>query len=442
MIKKLIKLLRRSVKLIASRIERKARYDMDYLQNIGMKAKAAAVEMNRLSQEQKNIALMACAQALIENAKDILLANELDVNLAIENQMKDSLVDRLRLTTNRIHSMAEGLRSVLALKDPIGELISMENRPNGLQIMSKRVPIGVIGIIYESRPNVTADAFGLCFKTSNAVILRGGSDAIHSNIAIVKALKAGLADAKVTEDAIQLLEDTSRETASKLMKLNAYIDLLIPRGGEGLIQTVVQNSTIPVIETGTGNCHVYVDETADFNMALDIIDNAKTQRLGVCNALESLVIHSKVLEEFLPDLYKRLTSKQVIIRADERARNVCPQMEVAMEEDFYKEYLDLVISVKVVDNIEEAITHINKYSTGHSESIITSNYANALKFTNEIDSAAVYVNASTRFTDGGEFGFGAEIGISTQKLHARGPMGLLALTTNKYVIFGNGQVRP
>lgn len=442
MIKKSIKLLRRSVKLIASRIERKARYDMDYLQNIGMKAKAAAVEMNRLSQEQKNIALMACAQALIENAKDILLANELDVNLAIENQMKDSLVDRLRLTTNRIHSMAEGLRSVLALKDPIGELISMENRPNGLQIMSKRVPIGVIGIIYESRPNVTADAFGLCFKTSNAVILRGGSDAIHSNIAIVKALKAGLADAKVTEDAIQLLEDTSRETASKLMKLNAYIDLLIPRGGEGLIQTVVHNSTIPVIETGTGNCHVYVDETADFNMALDIIDNAKTQRLGVCNALESLVIHSKVLEEFLPDLYKRLTSKQVIIRADERARKVCPQMEVAMEEDFYKEYLDLVISVKVVDNIEEAITHINKYSTGHSESIITSNYANALKFTNEIDSAAVYVNASTRFTDGGEFGFGAEIGISTQKLHARGPMGLLALTTNKYVIFGNGQVRP
>jgi glutamate-5-semialdehyde dehydrogenase len=415
---------------------------MEYLQNIGTKAKAAAVEMNRLSQIQKNEALIACAEALIENAKEIILANELDVDHAIANQMKDSLVDRLRLTTDRIHSMAEGLRSVVALKDPIGELISMENRPNGLQIMNKRVPIGVIGIIYESRPNVTADAFGLCFKTSNAVVLRGGSDAIHSNIAVVKALKAGLAKAKVTEDAIQLLEDTSRETATKFMKLNEYIDLLIPRGGEGLIQTVIQNSTIPVIETGTGNCHVFVDETADFNMAIDIIDNAKTQRLGVCNALESLVLHSKVLEEFLPRLYERLTSKQVVLRADERARQVCPQAEVASEEDYYKEYLDRLISVKVVDNLEEAIAHINKYSTGHSESIITSDYANALKFTNEIDSAAVYVNASTRFTDGGEFGFGAEIGISTQKLHARGPMGLLALTTNKYVIFGNGQIRP
>jgi glutamate-5-semialdehyde dehydrogenase len=415
---------------------------MEYLQNIGTKAKAAAVEMNRLSQIQKNEALIVCAEALIENAKEIILANELDVDHAIANQMKDSLVDRLRLTTDRIHSMAEGLRSVVALKDPIGELISMENRPNGLQIMNKRVPIGVIGIIYESRPNVTADAFGLCFKTSNAVVLRGGSDAIHSNIAVVEALKAGLAKAKVTEDAIQLLEDTSRETATKFMKLNEYIDLLIPRGGEGLIQTVIQNSTIPVIETGTGNCHVFVDETADFNMAIDIIDNAKTQRLGVCNALESLVIHSKVIEEFLPRLYERLTSKQVVLRADERARQVCPQAEVASEEDYYKEYLDRLISVKVVDNLEEAIAHINKYSTGHSESIITSDYANALKFTNEIDSAAVYVNASTRFTDGGEFGFGAEIGISTQKLHARGPMGLLALTTNKYVIFGNGQIRP
>jgi glutamate-5-semialdehyde dehydrogenase len=415
---------------------------MDYLQDIGMKAKAAAVEMNRLSQVQKNDALMACATALIENAKDILLANEIDVNHAIANKMKESLVDRLRLTTERIHSMAEGLRSVVSLKDPIGELISMENRPNGLQIMSKRVPIGVIGIIYESRPNVTADAFGLCFKTSNAVVLRGGSDAIHSNIAVVKALKEGLEKAKVSEDVIQLLEDTSRETATKFMKLNEYIDLLIPRGGEGLIQTVVQNSTIPVIETGTGNCHVFVDETADFNMALDIIDNGKTQRLGVCNALESLVIHSKVLEQFLPRLYERLTEKKIVFRADERARSVCSQMEEATEDDFYKEYLDRLISVKIVDNLEEAIAHINKYSTGHSESIITSDYANALKFTNEIDSAAVYVNASTRFTDGEEFGFGAEIGISTQKLHARGPMGLLALTTNKYVIFGNGQIRP
>lgn len=415
---------------------------MDYLQNLGVKAKAAAAEMNRLSQIQKNEALLACATALIDHTKEILLANELDISNAIASQMKESLVDRLRLTPERIHSMAEGLRSIVALKDPIGELVSMENRPNGLQIMSKRVPIGVIGIIYESRPNVTADAFGLCFKTGNAVVLRGGSDAIHSNIAIVKALKVGLSNANVVEDAIQLLEDTSRETATKLMKLNQYIDLLIPRGGAGLIQSVVSNSTIPVIETGTGNCHVFVDETADFKMAIDVIDNGKTQRLGVCNAIESLVIHSKVLNEFLPQLYERLSAKQIVFRADERSLAVCPQMETATEEDFYKEYLDRLISVKVVDHIDEAIAHINKYSTGHSESIITSDYANALKFTNEIDSAAVYVNASTRFTDGGEFGFGAEIGISTQKLHARGPMGLLALTTNKYVIFGNGQIRP
>lgn len=415
---------------------------MEYLQNIGVRAKAAAVEMNRISQSKKNDALMACATALIDNTKEIISANEVDVQNARTNQIKESLVDRLSLTPERIQNMAEGLRSVVALKDPIGEMISMENRPNGLQIMSKRVPIGVIGIIYESRPNVTADAFGLCFKTGNAVVLRGGSDSIHSNIAIVKALKEGLKHANVTEDAVQLLEDTSRETATKLMKLNQYIDLLIPRGGAGLIQTVVENSTIPVIETGTGNCHVYVDETADFQMALDIIENAKTQRLGVCNALESLVIHSKVLNEFLPKLYERLTAKQIVFRADERSLAVCPKMEAATEEDFYQEYLDRLISVKVVDHIDEAIAHINKYSTGHSESIITSDYANALKFTNEIDSAAVYVNASTRFTDGGEFGFGAEIGISTQKLHARGPMGLLALTTNKYVIFGNGQIRP
>ncbi len=414
---------------------------MEYLEKIGINAREASTMLNRLGQIEKNNGLLACADALEENAAQILAGNEIDIKNAIDHQIKESLVDRLRLTTDRIKGMADGLRSVVTLKDPIGEVISMENTPTGLQIMNKRVPIGVIGIIYESRPNVTADAFGLCFKTGNAVILRGGTDAINSNIVIVKVLQEALAKIGINPNAVQLLEDTSRETATKMMKMNQYIDLLIPRGGAGLIQSVVLNSTIPVIETGTGNCHAFVDESADFNMALDIIDNAKTQRLGVCNTLESLVIHSKVLEEFLPKVYERLTEKLIVFRADERARKVCPQMEAATEEDFGKEYLDRLISVKVVDNIEEAIAHINKYSTGHSETIITREYENAMKFTNEIDSGAVYVNASTRFTDGGEFGFGAEIGISTQKLHARGPMGLVALTSNKYVIFGNGQIR-
>ena len=425
-----------------TQIQRNEGENMDYLEMLGSCAKNAAIIMNRLGQLEKNQGLSACADALEANAEAILQANAKDVENAIANQMKDSLVDRLSLTKDRIHGMAEGLRSVVALKDPIGELISSEIRPNGLQIMNKRVPIGVIGIIYESRPNVTADAFGLCFKTGNAVILRGGSDAIHSNTAIVKVLREALERIHITPDAIQLVEDTARETATRMMKMNQYIDLLIPRGGAGLIRTVVENSTIPVIETGTGNCHAYVDEFADFTMALDIIENGKTQRLGVCNALESLVIHQKVAAEFLPLVYERLTAKQIVFRADERARAICNDMEPATDEDFSAEYLDRLISVKVVDSIEEAIAHINHYSTGHSETILTKDYANALKFTSEIDSAAVYVNASTRYTDGEEFGFGAEIGISTQKLHARGPMGLLALTANKYVIFGNGQVRP
>lgn len=414
---------------------------MEYLEALGSRAKRASRIMSRLGQNQKNEALLACADALEANIELILNANKTDIDHAIQNQMKESLIDRLRLTTDRIHTMAQGLRSLVVLKDPIGEVISSENRPNGLQIMNRRVPIGVIGIIYESRPNVTADAFGLCFKTGNAVILRGGSDAIHSNIAIVGVLQDALKSLQITADAVQLLEDTSRETATKFMKLNQYIDLLIPRGGAGLIQTVVLNSTIPVIETGTGNCHAFVDESADFEMALNIIDNAKTQRLGVCNALESLVIHSKILDSFLPKLYERLTAKQIVFRADERACSVCPQMEVAKKEDFQTEYLDRLISVKTVDSLKEAIEHINQYSTGHSETIITSNYTNAMQFLDEVDSACVYVNASTRFTDGEEFGFGAEIGISTQKLHARGPMGLLALTSTKYVILGQGQIR-
>lgn len=415
---------------------------MEELVVIGVKAKEAASVLSHLSQTKKNEGLMSCANALLANQNEILAANQLDVDNAKKNGMKESLIDRLRLTENRIEQMADGLRQIVSLKDPIGEVLSSEIRPNGLQILKRRVPIGVIGIIYESRPNVTSDAFSLCFKAGNAVILRGGSDAIHSNMAIVKVLQQALKEVSITENAVQLLEDTSRETATKMMKLNKYIDVLIPRGGAGLIQSVVENSTVPVIETGTGNCHIYVDESADFKMALDIIENAKTQRLGVCNACESLVIHEKVAKEFLPLLYDRLTEKQIVFRADDRARAVCPQMEAATEEDFATEYLDKMISVKVVDRIEEAITHINQYNTGHSESIITKEYEKAMKFLDEIDAAAVYVNASTRFTDGEVFGLGAEIGISTQKLHARGPMGLEALTSTKFVIFGNGQIRP
>lgn len=411
------------------------------LEMIGSRAKAASTKLNLLMQEEKNNALRSCAQALLEEQKEILAANELDVKASEANGVKSSLIDRLRLTPDRLKAIADGLLEVCSLPDPIGEVLSMTVRPNGLTIGEKRVPLGVIGIIYESRPNVTSDAFGLCFKTGNAVILRGGSDAIHSNKAIVKALRQGLRKSGCTEDAVQLIEDTSRETARELMHLNRYIDVLIPRGGEGLIRTVVENSTIPVIETGTGNCHIYVDEFADFAMALDIIDNAKTQRLGMCNTCESLVIHEKISKEFIPLLYERLRSKEIEIRADERGCAIATDCVRATEEDYGKEYLDKIVSLKVVDNIDEAIAHINYYNTKHSEAIITKDYDHAMKFLNEIDAAAVYVNASTRFTDGNEFGFGAEIGISTQKLHARGPMGLKALTTVKYIIFGNGQLR-
>lgn len=414
---------------------------MKYLEEVGIKAKKAAADLNILGVVRKNEGLKAAAEALIACEEELIKANELDIEKAKENGMAESLIDRLRLNHDRIQGMASGLLDIIDLNDPVGEVISMNTRPNGLVIGQRRVPIGVIGIIYESRPNVTADAFGLCFKTGNAVILRGGSDAIHSNKAIVSVIKKALCETGLNENAIQLIEDTSRDTAKELMRLNQYIDLLIPRGGAGLIRTVVENSTIPVIETGTGNCHVYVDEAADFEMALNIIDNAKTQRLGVCNACESLVVHSKVAEAFIPLVYDRLTAKQIVFRADERARNICSKMEPASDEDYGKEYLDRFISLKTVDSIEEAIEHINFYNTKHSEAIITSNYEHAMKFLNEIDAAAVYINASTRFTDGGEFGFGAEIGISTQKLHARGPMGLNALTSTKYIIFGNGQIR-
>ena len=330
---------------------------------------------------------------------------------------------------------------VAALEDPVGEVLSMKTRPNGLIIGQKRVPLGVVAIIYEARPNVTADAFGLCFKSGNSVILKGGRDALHSNLAIGDAIRKGLASAGLPQDAIQLITDTSRETARELMRLNGYVDVLIPRGGAGLIKTVVENSTVPVIETGTGNCHVFVDASADFDMALDIIENAKTQRIGVCNACESLVIHRDIAKLFLPLLAERLKKHQVEIRGDQESLGLFPGLVPATEEDWGKEYLDYIVSLKIAGSIEEAISHINRYNTGHSETIVTSDYANSQKFLNEIDAAAVYVNASTRFTDGNQFGFGAEIGISTQKLHARGPMGLKALTTTKYIIYGNGQIR-
>ncbi|MDE7297870.1 MAG: glutamate-5-semialdehyde dehydrogenase [Lachnospiraceae bacterium] len=408
---------------------------------MGKRAKLAAGQCGLLGEEEKNRVLEAAARALKSSVAAILAENEKDIAAAREKGVNEIMIDRLALNEKRIHGMAEGLLKVAALKDPVGELVSMEKRPNGLEIMNCRVPLGVIGIIYESRPNVTADAFGLCFKAGNAVILKGGSDALCSNVKIAGVLREALAECGITEDALQLVSDTDRETTRGLMKLNGYIDVLIPRGGAGLIRSVVENSTVPVIETGTGNCHIYVDESADFDMALDIIDNAKTSRMSVCNACESLVVHSGIAGEFLPRLYERLGAKEITMRADEAARAICSGMEEATEEDFAREYLGRMISIRVVDDIGEAIRHINHYNTGHSEAIITKDYGNARRFLREVDAAAVYVNASTRFTDGEEFGFGAEIGISTQKLHARGPMGLKALTTTKYMIFGDGQIR-
>ena len=432
------------------------------LLDICKSAKETTAAISILGTDQKNEALRTAADFLIKRQAEILAANEIDLENGKKNHMPQGLQDRLLLTSSRIAQMAEGIRQVAELEDPIGEVLGMKKRPNGLMIGQKRVPLGVVGIIYEARPNVTADAFALCFKTGNVVILKGGSDAIHSNTAIVKVLRDALASLGLPKEAVALIEDTSRETAASFMKMNEYVDVLIPRGGAGLIRAVVNQATIPVIETGTGNCHIFVDETADFDMAADIILNAKTQRIGVCNACESLVIHEKIADAFLPKLYERLAEKHVEVHADETALHIAKQMPElsgkadtasgnenslkelvvpATEEDFGTEYLDYKISVKTVASIEEAIAHINKYNTGHSEAIITNDYAHAEKFLNEIDAACVYVNASTRFTDGFEFGFGAEIGISTQKLHARGPMGLLALTSTKYIIYGNGQIR-
>lgn len=411
------------------------------LEETGMLARSAEPDLRAMNTEKKDKALLCAADMLLHRSGYILSENEKDVAKARENGMNPGLIDRLMLNESRIAAMAEGIRQVAALPDPVGEVLSMKQRPNGLMIGQKRVPLGVIGIIYESRPNVTADAFALCFKAGNAAILKGGSDAICSNRAIVNALRAALQKEGVTPDAVQLIEDARRETARRFMQMNQYVDVLIPRGGAGLIRAVVENSRIPVIETGTGNCHIYVDESADFDMAADIIFNAKTQRIGVCNACESLVVHEKAIDRFLPMLKARLDEKQVELRGDQRACEAADGLKAAVEEDWGTEYLDYILSVKTVSGIEEAIAHINRYNTGHSEAIVTSDYANAQKFLNEVDAAAVYVNASTRFTDGFEFGFGAEIGISTQKLHARGPMGIQALTSSKYIIYGNGQVR-
>lgn len=414
---------------------------MENLILMGENAKKATYDLSILSTKTKNNALALMAKELLDSKEEIIRANKIDMQKAKNKNVSEALLDRLYLNDKRVEDMATGLLEIVKLPDPVGEIISMWKRPNNLQIGQKRVPIGVIGIIYESRPNVTCDAAGLCLKSGNATILRGGSDAINSNKAIVKALRNGIEKSGLPKDAIQLVSDTDREVAQKMMILNEYIDVLIPRGGENLIKSVVKNATIPVIETGTGNCHIYVDESADFNMAIDIVLNAKTQRPGVCNAAEKLLIHENISKEFLPKVVKALREKNVEIRGDEKSKEVVDDIILAKDEEWDKEYLDYIIAVKIVENVDEAIKHINNHGTKHSEAIITESYKNSQKFLERVDAAAVYVNASTRFTDGSEFGFGAEIGISTQKLHARGPMGLKELTSTKYIIYGNGQIR-
>lgn len=415
---------------------------MTNLEVMGQRAAAAKFELHKLSAERKNRVLKAAAEGLITDTEIILKENEKDIRNGEKNGMHPGMIDRLKLTADRINAMAEGLYQIVSLEDPIGEVLETFMRPNGLVIKKCRVPLGVIGIIYESRPNVTADAFGLCFKAGNAVILKGGSDAVFSNMAVTASIRKALSECGVCEDAIQLIESTDREVTKQFMQLNQYVDVLIPRGSAGLIRSVVLNSTIPVIETGTGNCHIFVDETADLEKAIPIIINAKTQRIGVCNACESLLIHEAVKAEFLPMLAEAFREHKVEMRGDESVREVVTDALPVTEEDYATEYLDYIISMKTVASVEEAIGHINKYGTKHSEAILTQNKENADKFLKEVDAACVYVNASTRFSDGFEFGFGAEIGISTQKLHARGPMGLKELTSYKYMIEGEWHIRP
>ena len=413
---------------------------MSKLTEMGQKAQDASVVLARLKAPEKNTALIASAKALEDNIEKVLEANKKDVSAAVENGIKGAFIDRLTLTEARVKEMADGLRDVAKLDDPIGEVLYMKTLDNGLIIGKKRVPMGVIGIIFEARPNVTADAFGLCLKAGSAAILRGGKEAFNSNTTIVNIFREALENIGLPRDIVQMVEDTSRDTATEMMRLNGYIDVLIPRGGAGLIQSVVQNSTVPVIETGTGNCHTYVDESADLEKAAAIVINAKTQRPGVCNACESLLVHEAVADKFIPMVSKMLKEKNVEIRGDKAFVDAAGAVPAA-DEDWGMEYNDLIISARVVKNVDEAIEHIRKYGTRHSECIVTESYTNAQKFLDEVDAAAVYVNASTRFTDGGQFGFGAEIGISTQKLHARGPMGLKEITTTKYIIYGNGQIR-
>lgn len=413
----------------------------EYLDTLGRQAVAARQTLQNLSTAEKNHALKQTAFALMKEQDKLLAANEKDYHIAKQAGMAEGLLDRLKLTPERISSMAEGLLQIADLPDPVGEIMESFDRPNGLHICKVRVPMGVIGIIYEARPNVTADAFGLCFKTGNAIILKGGKDAFYSNQAVTQVIKSALKEEHIPEHAIQLIENNDRDVTTAFMRLKEYVDVLIPRGGAGLIRSVVENSTVPVIETGTGNCHIYIDEEADLEKAIPIILNAKTQRIGVCNACESLLVHQKIADKILPALGRALQEKQVEIRGDQTVLLQIPEASPATEEDYGKEYLDLIISVKTVSSVEEAIAHINQYNTGHSDAILTENKEHADKFLREVDSACVYVNASTRFTDGFEFGFGAEIGISTQKLHARGPMGLRELTTYKYQITGDGQIR-
>ena len=413
---------------------------MDYIEQLGANAKSAEPAVSAMGTKQKNSALGAVSAALRSHVTEIIGANQLDIDAARKNGMSEAMIDRLTLTEARINGMADGVDKVISLPDPIGEVIGGGDLPNGLHVIKKRVPIGTIGIIFESRPNVTVDAAALCFKAGNAVILRGGSDAINSNKALVGLMRRALKDSGCNENAVQLVEDTSRDVANAMMKLNQYIDLLIPRGGGGLIRAVVQNATVPVIQTGEGNCHVYVDESADIGMAVEIINNAKTQRPSVCNAIEGILVHEKVA----PELFRKLAEKwqgKVAVRGDEATSKLIEVEKIADDVDYATEFLDYRLSAKIVKDIDEAIEHIARFGTKHSECIVTQSLRNAELFQQRVDAAAVYVNASTRFTDGFEFGLGAEIGISTQKLHARGPMGLEALTTYKYLINGNGQIR-
>ncbi len=415
---------------------------MNYIETLGAKAKASEKALRCASTELKNKALTAIAKALCDNTEKILAANAIDIEKADENGVSVVMQDRLRLTEDRVKAIADDIGNVIKLDDPVGTTDSGSVRPNGMRITKIRVPLGVIGIIYESRPNVTVDAAVLCLKTGNVVILRGGKEAYNSNKCLCEIMRGAIAEVGLPEDAVQFVDDTTREVTTQMMKCSNYLDVLIPRGGGGLIRAVKENATVPVIETGVGNCHVFVDETADIEMAVNVVDNGKTQRPSVCNAVESLLVHESIAEKALPAIKARLDGHNVEIRGCEKTAAILGDCVVpATEEDYATEFLNYIISVKVVSDIDEAIDHINKYTTGHSECIVTNSLSNADRFRNEIDAAAVYVNVSTRFTDGGMFGFGAEIGISTQKLHARGPMGLRELTSMKYLIDGNGQIR-